>query len=157
MSHPIRDALGLIASCGVLFGLAAPVHAATSSAATICIPEFGTDPGSLYVASVGIYNMSSAKASVTCPLARAFPVAANGFHVNVVGISERGTTTACSLYSWRHNGALIGAVSFTATNEAFWKRLTLPQSMVPAYSYQTLRCELGAGRGYAGLFSVTYH
>jgi hypothetical protein len=137
--------LGMVFSI-LLFANAMPEARATDINIGTNACQNGSTVPNIGYASIGVYTIGGPTAGfVTCSLPRA-PLSAGqtvgGFFVD--GDNYNGGTAACTLYSINFNGAFLGSVSFTATEDHFDRYLGLPAAQLPFYAYTYLVCSLSS-------------
>jgi hypothetical protein len=134
-----------------LFGLQGSALALTQQNGSICRPHNYANGNNavLYTTGRGIFNFDTAAAhQVDCPIIRSTSAGASGLHVWVAGQGAN----YCQLDSFDFYGTHLGGTSFQSTgSQTFSHEFVLPQSQVPAYSTQSLYCNLGSG---GALFSI---
>jgi hypothetical protein len=133
-----------------LFGLQGSAMALTQQSGTICRPHNYANGNNavLYTDTSGIYNFEAAAHQVDCPIVRTTTAGASGLHVWVGGKGS----SYCGLFSYDFYGTYLGSTAFQSTAaQTFAHEFVLPQSQVPAYSSQSIYCNLGSG---AALFSI---
>ncbi len=138
-----------LAAAGLL-GLQGSAMALTQQNGNICRPHNYANGNNavLYTDTSGIFNFEADAHQVECPIVRSTDAGASGLHVWVAGKG----TNYCALYSHDFYGAYLGSTSFQSTGaQTFSHEFVLPQSQLPAYSTQSLYCNLGSG---GALFTI---
>lgn len=134
--------LASLALGSALIGLHGSAMALTTEHGSICKPYGNSNTGGLYASILGVANYSGAGLSVICPVVRTVTVPTDGSFSVWVDVSTASGSFSCGLYSVNYDGTYLGSVSFSGVGTHL---LTLPQTVVPFFSSQSVYCYMPNG------------